>query len=89
MNRSLLDIHGEVLVVSQFTLHASTRRGRRPSFTDAAPASLADPLYEYFKDILKQYGVKVASGMFGATMSVELRNEGPVTIWLDTEEAEQ
>ncbi|BCL81796.1 D-aminoacyl-tRNA deacylase [Ktedonobacteria bacterium brp13] len=89
MNRSLLDIHGEVLVVSQFTLHASTRRGRRPSFTDAAPPSLADPLYEYFKDVMKQYGVKVASGIFGATMSVELRNEGPVTIWLDTEEGEQ
>lgn len=89
MNRSLLDIHGEVLVVSQFTLHASTRRGRRPSFTDAAPPSLADPLYEYFKDVMKQYEVKVASGIFGATMSVELRNEGPVTIWLDTEEGER
>lgn len=89
MNRSLLDIHGEVLVVSQFTLHASTRRGRRPSFTEAAPPSLADPLYEYFKDVMKQYGVTVASGIFGATMSVALRNEGPVTIWLDTEEGEQ
>jgi len=89
MNRSLLDIHGEVLVVSQFTLHASTRRGRRPSFTEAAPPSLADPLYEYFKDVMQQYGVTVASGIFGATMSVALRNEGPVTIWLDTEEGEQ
>jgi D-tyrosyl-tRNA(Tyr) deacylase len=86
MNRSLLDVHGEVLVVSQFTLHANVRRGRRPSFTDAAPPAVAEPLYERFKAALKQYDITVASGIFGAMMSVELCNEGPVTIWLDSDE---
>ena len=86
MNRSLLDIGGEVLVVSQFTLYADTRRGRRPSFTDAAPPTLAEPLVEGFKDALASYGLTVASGVFGAYMTIELRNEGPVTIWLDSEE---
>lgn len=86
MNRSLFDIQGEMLVVSQFTLHADVRRGRRPSFTNAAPPALAIPLYELFKEKCLQYGLKVASGVFGASMSVDLRNEGPVTIWLDSEE---
>lgn len=86
MNRSLLDIRGEVLVISQFTLYADTRRGRRPGFTDAAPPALAIPLYEKFKEAIAAYGPAVASGVFGASMSVELRNEGPVTIWLDTAE---
>src|SRR5205823_1568902 len=86
MNRSLLDIGGEVLVVSQFTLYADVRRGRRPSFTDAAPPDLAEPLVEDFKDALANYGLPVASGVFGAPMTIDLRNEGPVTIWLDSEE---
>ncbi len=86
MNRSLLDIHGEILVVSQFTLYADMRRGRRPSFTNAAPPSLAIPLYERFKEALASYGLPVASGIFGAMMSIELRNEGPVTIMLDSDE---
>lgn len=86
MNRSLLDMHGEVLVVSQFTLHANVRRGRRPSFTDAAPPAVAEPLYERFKAAIRQYDITVASGIFGAMMSVELCNEGPVTLWLDTDE---
>lgn len=86
MNRSLLDIGGEVLVVSQFTLYADTRRGRRPSFTDAAPPSVAEPLVERFKEAVATYGLTVADGVFGAYMKVELLNEGPVTIWLDSEE---
>jgi D-tyrosyl-tRNA(Tyr) deacylase len=86
MNRSLLDIHGEILVVSQFTLYADMRRGRRPSFTNAASPSLAIPLYERFKETLAGYGLPVASGIFGAVMSIELRNEGPVTIMLDSDE---
>ena len=86
MNRSLLDSGGEVLVISQFTLYANTRRGRRPSFTEAAPPALAEPLVERFKDALASYGLTVASGVFGAYMTIDLRNEGPVTIWLDSEE---
>ncbi len=86
MNRSLLDIGGEVLVVSQFTLYADTRRGRRPSFTDAAPPSIAEPLVERFKDAIAAYGLTVADGIFGAYMQVELLNDGPVTIWLDSEQ---
>ncbi len=86
MNRSLLDIGGEVLVISQFTLYANTRRGRRPSFTEAAPPALAEPLVERFKDALASYGLPVASGIFGAYMTIDLRNEGPVTIMLDSEE---
>jgi D-aminoacyl-tRNA deacylase len=85
MNRSLLDIGGEVLVVSQFTLYADMRRGRRPSFTNAAPPSIAEPLVERFKDAIAAYGLTVADGVFGAYMEVELLNEGPVTIWLDSE----
>ncbi|MEO7018926.1 MAG: D-aminoacyl-tRNA deacylase [Ktedonobacteraceae bacterium] len=84
MNRSLLDIHGAMLVVSQFTLYADVRRGRRPGFTDAAPPAIAVPLYENFKQAVAAYGLYVASGVFGASMQVELVNDGPVTIWLDT-----
>ena len=86
MNRSLLDTGGQALVVSQFTLYADARRGRRPGFTDAAPPSLAEPLVERFKEAVAAYGVKVAGGVFGAYMQVELLNDGPVTIWQDSEE---
>jgi len=86
MNRSLLDIGGEVLVVSQFTLYADVLRDRRPSFTDAAPPSLAEPLVERFKAAIAAYGLKVADGVFGAYMEVELLNDGPVTIWMDSEQ---
>jgi len=74
MNRSLLDIGGEVLVISQFTLYANTRRGRRPSFTEAAPPTLAEPLVERFKDAIAAYGLTVADGIFGAYMEVALLN---------------
>jgi D-aminoacyl-tRNA deacylase len=86
MNRSLLDIGGQVLVVSQFTLYADMRRGRRPSFTSAAPPSLAEPLVERFKSAIAAYGLTVEDGIFGAMMQVELCNDGPVTIWMDSEE---
>src|SRR5436309_11567088 len=89
MNRSLLAIGGEVLVVSQFTLYADTRKGRRPSFTDAAPPAIAEPLVERFKDAITAYGLKVEGGVFGAYMEVELLNYGPVTIWLDSEELQR
>jgi D-aminoacyl-tRNA deacylase len=83
-NRSLLDVAGGALVVSQFTLFADTRRGRRPGFTDAAPPELAEQLYERFAAALRDLGVLVATGRFGAEMTVELVNDGPFTIWLDT-----
>src|SRR5436309_2672465 len=89
MNRSLLDIGGEVLVVSQFTLYADMRRGRRPSFTNAAPPAIAEPLVERFKEAVANYGLKVEGGVFGAYMEVELLNTGPVTIWLDSEELQR
>lgn len=84
-NRSLLDVGGEVLVVSQFTLYADTRRGRRPGFTDAALPAQAIPLYERFASEIESAGVRVARGRFGAAMAVELVNDGPFTIWLDTD----
>lgn len=86
MNRSLLDIGGEALVVSQFTLYADVRKGRRPSFTLAAPPALAEPLVERFQAAIAAYGLKVAGGIFGAHMDIALLNDGPVTIWLDSEE---
>ncbi len=84
-NRSLLDLGGEALVVSQFTLYADTRRGRRPGFTGAAPPELAQALYERFCEALQGMGLRVARGRFGAEMAVALENDGPFTIWLDTE----
>lgn len=83
-NRSLIDVGGEALVVSQFTLYADTRKGRRPSFTDAAPPELAAPLVEAYAAALAGYGIRVATGVFGAMMRVGLVNEGPVTIILDS-----
>ena len=83
-NRSLLDVEGGALVVSQFTLFAETRRGRRPGFSGAAPPDLAERLYVRFAGALAGLGVPVATGRFGASMAVELVNEGPFTIWLDT-----
>src|SRR5436305_5475669 len=86
MNRSLLDIGGQVLVVSQFTLYADVRRGRRPSFTDAAPPSMDEHLVERFKEAIASYGLTVADGIFGAYMTSEIRYEGRVTIWLDSDD---
>jgi D-tyrosyl-tRNA(Tyr) deacylase len=83
-NRSLIDTGGEVLAVSQFTLYADTRKGRRPSFLDAAPPDLGERLYERFCAAVESRGVKVARGIFGAEMEVELVNDGPMTIWLDS-----
>lgn len=83
-DRSVLDAGGAVLVVSQFTLVADTAKGNRPSFSGAAPPERAEPLYERFCDELAALGVRVSRGVFGATMAVELVNDGPVTIVLDT-----
>jgi D-tyrosyl-tRNA(Tyr) deacylase len=91
LNRSALDLLGAgepigMLVVSQFTLYADCRKGRRPSFIQAAPPAIAEPLVERFADGLRALGLPVEAGRFGAEMQVELVNDGPVTIWLDTEE---
>ena len=85
MNRSLLEVKGSVLVVSQFTLYGDARGQRRPSFIAAAPPEQAKSLYEEFAEALRTLGVSVATGVFGAMMSVELVNEGPVTILLDSD----
>jgi D-tyrosyl-tRNA(Tyr) deacylase len=85
MNRSLLDVKGSALVVSQFTLYGDARGQRRPSFVAAAPPEEAKKLYEEFSEALRAMGIEVATGIFGAIMSVELVNEGPVTILLDSD----
>lgn len=85
-NRSLLDVGGEVLAISQFTLFGDVRRGRRPSFIGAAAPEHARSLYERFADQLETRGVVVGRGVFGAEMEVELVNDGPMTIWLDSAE---
>jgi D-tyrosyl-tRNA(Tyr) deacylase len=85
MNRSLLDVRGSALIVSQFTLYADARGQRRPSFIAAAPPEQAKKLYEEFNEALRRLGVTVATGVFQAMMSVELVNEGPVTILLDSD----
>ncbi|HEY9766218.1 MAG TPA: D-aminoacyl-tRNA deacylase [Chroococcales cyanobacterium] len=83
MNRSLLDVGGEVLAISQFTLYGETSKGRRPSFSEAAPPDLAEPLYETFLAELKKSGLKVEKGIFGAHMEVFLVNDGPVTLLIE------
>lgn len=85
MNASLLDVGGAVLVVSQFTLYGDTRKGRRPSFTNAAPPETAAPLVDYFAAQLQQKGIEVASGVFGAHMDLVIHNDGPVTLLLERE----
>jgi D-aminoacyl-tRNA deacylase len=85
-NSSLIDVGGAVLLVSQFTLFADTRRGRRPGFTGAAPPEQAERLYEQLAAALRALGVTVATGRFGAEMAVHLTNDGPFTIWLDTDD---
>ena len=85
MNRSLIDLGGELMVVSQFTLYADCRKGRRPSFTKAGEPAHAKALYQYFVDRAMSRGVKVATGVFQAHMDVELVNTGPVTILLDSQ----
>jgi D-tyrosyl-tRNA(Tyr) deacylase len=83
-NLSLMDVGGAVLAISQFTLFADTRKGRRPSFLDAAPPELGNELYEKFCAAVEARGVTVGRGIFGAEMEVELINDGPMTIWLDS-----
>jgi D-tyrosyl-tRNA(Tyr) deacylase len=84
-NLSVLDIKGEAIVVSQFTLYADARKGRRPSFTDAATPEIAAPLVQRFVVLLGEQGVPTQTGKFGEHMSVEILNDGPVTIWLENE----
>jgi len=84
MNLALADVDGAVLAVSQFTLHGDARKGRRPSFIDAAPGGVAQPLFERVVALLRREGLEVATGVFGAQMRVSLVNEGPVTILLDS-----
>ena len=85
MNLSLLEINGEAMIVSQFTLHARTKKGNRPSYIDAAPPEIAIPLYEFFIGQMEMtIGKRVATGVFGAMMQIELINDGPVTIMIDT-----
>ena len=84
MNRSVKDVGGEILVVSQFTLYGDARRGNRPSYTEAAPPEIAEPLYEQFIErVGREAGVKVERGVFGAMMDVRLVNDGPVTLWIE------
>jgi D-tyrosyl-tRNA(Tyr) deacylase len=82
-NLSCLDVGGEALVVSQFTLYADTRKGRRPSFINAAPPEIAEPLVERFAELLRQQGIPTQTGQFGAEMMVEIHNHGPLTIWIE------
>jgi D-tyrosyl-tRNA(Tyr) deacylase len=82
-NQSLLDVNGQVLVISQFTLYADTRKGRRPSFSEAAKPEIAAPMVEEFAELLRAKSIQVKTGLFGAHMLVALENDGPATIWLE------
>lgn len=82
-NLSILDVQGEAIVVSQFTLYANTQKGRRPSFIEAALPDVAEPLVNRFVELLRGHGVPTQTGKFGAHMEVEIHNDGPVTIWLE------
>jgi len=82
-NLSILDVGGEAIVVSQFTLYANTQKGRRPSFIEAALPEVAEPLVNRFAELLRGHGVPTQTGKFGAHMKVEIHNDGPVTIWLE------
>ncbi|MFO0866908.1 MAG: D-aminoacyl-tRNA deacylase [Gemmataceae bacterium] len=84
MNRDVVEVGGSILIVSQFTLYGDARKGRRPSFISAAPSAIAIPLYEQFINGIKSLGVPTATGKFGADMKVELVNDGPVTLIIDT-----
>jgi len=84
MNLSMQQLGLSALVISQFTLYGDCRKGRRPSFVGSAPPSLAEPLYETFADLLATHGIPVERGIFGADMKVELLNDGPVTLWLES-----
>lgn len=89
MNMSVMDIRGELLVVSQFTLYANCRKGRRPGFDDSMPPEAAERMYKFFMAELAKSGLNVAGGIFAAKMEVSLVNNGPVTIWLDDRELQQ
>ena len=86
MNLSIKDVNGELLIISQFTLYANCKKGRRPSFLDAAKPEISKPLYEYFNQALENAGVHTETGIFGAMMKVSLINDGPTTIILDSKE---
>ena len=89
MNRSVIDVEGEVMIVSQFTLHAMTQKGNRPSWINAAPEAISRPLYNDFVACVERLmGRNVATGSFGADMKIELINDGPVTIWVDSKNRE-
>lgn len=89
MNKSIIDTNGDIMVVSQFTLHASTKKGNRPSYIRAAKPAVSIPLYEKFcKSLSELVGKEVKTGEFGADMQVELVNDGPVTIWIDSKNRE-
>lgn len=89
MNKSVIDANGEILVISQFTLHASTKKGNRPSYIKAAKPDIAIPLYEGFCKVLEEkLGKDIGTGRFGADMQIHLINDGPVTIWIDSKNKE-